>query len=148
MRPKLRRTLSDRRKVFALVALLTIAAVVIVETATLRAAHTQLFRRTDTALLKQVESARKAADVLTPAQMAGLIELPDSVTPDTASIVITKTGRVVYTVPIVEAGEKSLPVIPDRATLRERLDEPFTVAGTGGVRRFRAVAGGLDNGAT
>jgi two-component system OmpR family sensor kinase len=148
MRPKLRRTLSDRRKVFALVALLTIAAVAIVETATLRAAHTQLFRRTDTALQKQVESARKAAHVLTPAQMGALIELPDIVTPDTASVVITKTGRVVYTVPVVERGRPSLPVLPSRATLRADLDKPFTVAGTGGVRRFRAIAGGLDNGAT
>ena len=138
MRPKLRRTLSDRRKVFALVALLTIAAVAIVETATLRAARTQLFRRTDTALHKQVDSARRAADVLTPAQMAGLIELPDIVTPDTASLVITKTGRVVYTVPVVEDGKRSLPVLPDRAALRAQLDKPFTVPGTGGVRRFRA----------
>ncbi len=82
--------------------------------------------------------------MLTPEQMAALIELPDVVTPDTASLVITSTGRVVYTVPVVEDGQRSLPVLPKRTTLRAQLDEPFTVAGTGGVRRFppsRATSG-------
>jgi two-component system OmpR family sensor kinase len=147
-RPKLRHTRSDRRKVFALVALLTIAAVAVVETATLRAAKTQLMRRTDSSLDRQLESALKAAGVLKPDQLLALMQLPDLVAPDTASVVITKEGRVVYSVPAADGGRRASPVLPSRTTLRDRLDEPFTVEGTNGVRRFRAIAGDLGNGAT
>ena len=89
------------------------------------------------ALHKQVESARRAADVLTPEQMAALIELPDVVTPDTASLVITSAGRVVYTVPVVEDGQRSLPVLPKRTTLPRPAStsrSPSRVPD--GVRRF------------
>jgi two-component system OmpR family sensor kinase len=148
MRFKLRRTRSDRRKVFALVALLTIAAVAVVEAATLRAAHTQLIRRTDSSLHRQIDSAQKAAHVLTPDQLFALMQLPDLVAPDTASLVVTREGKVVYSVPAADGSRRSLPVIPDRATLRSRLEAPFTVAGTKGVQRFRMIAGDLGNGAT
>src|SRR5262245_9302506 len=148
MRFKLRRTRSDRRKVFALVALLTIAAVAVVETATVRAAHTQLIRRTDSSLHRQIDSAQKAAHVLTPDQLYALMQLPDLVAPDTASLVVTREGKVVYSVPAADGTRRSLPVIPDRATLRSRLEAPFTVAGTNGVQRFRMIAGDLGNGAT
>jgi two-component system OmpR family sensor kinase len=148
MRLKLRRTLSDRRKVFALVALLTIAAVAVVETATLRAAHTQLIRRTDSSLHRQVESAQKAAVVLTPDEMLGLMKLPDLVAPATASVVITREGRIVFSAPVADGSRRSLPVLPSRETMRGNLDEPFTTAGTNGVRNFRVIAGDLGNGAT
>jgi two-component system OmpR family sensor kinase len=148
MRPKLRRTLSDRRKVFALVALLTIAAVAIVETATLRAAHAQLIRRTDSTLHRQVESAQRAAVVLTADQILALMKLPDLVAPDTASLVVTRQGKIVYSVPAADGSRRSVPVLPARATLRAQLDEPFTAAGTNGVRRFRVIAGDLGKGAT
>jgi len=148
MRPKLRRTLSDRRKVFALVAVLTIAAIAIVETATLRAAHTQLIRRTDAGLHQQVDSAKQASVVLTPAQLGALMHLPHILTPDSASLVMTRQGRVVYSVPVVAGSRRALPVLPSRATLRAELDQPFTTAGTNGVRQFRAIAGDLGHGAT
>jgi two-component system OmpR family sensor kinase len=148
MRPTLRRTLSDRRKVFAIVAVLTIATIAIVETVTVNAAHSQLIRRTDSALDRQIASARRAADVLTPEQMVAVMHLPDLLSPDNASLVVTKEGRVVYSVPITVDSRRALPVLPRRATLRAELGRPFTTPGTNGVRQFRAIAGGLDNGAT
>src|SRR5262249_41987597 len=54
----------------------------------------------------------------------------------------------VYSVPVIAGSRRALPVLPNRAALRANLDRPFTTAGTNGVRRFRAIAGDLGNGAT
>jgi two-component system OmpR family sensor kinase len=148
MRSKTARAMSDRRKVFALVAVLTIATIAIVETVTVHAAHTQLIKRTDSSLQRQVESAKVAAHVLTPAAMVGLMKVPALLAPDSAATVVSRTGRIVYAVPVTAGSRRASPVLPRRAVLRAELGKPFTTAGTGGVRRFRAIAGDLGHGAT
>ena len=56
-----RRRITDRRKMFLAVILLTVATIAIVETVTVGATRRQLIRRTDSSLRAKVEGARLAA---------------------------------------------------------------------------------------
>jgi len=148
MRPRIRGTLSDRRKVFALVSVLTIATIVIVETVTVRAAHTQLIRRTDSSLRAQVENAKVAMEVLSPEALLRLSKV-NLIAPDNAVVTIGPTGKVVYSVPARISGSKrALPVVPARAVLQRELGEGFTTPGVGDTPRFRAMAGEVGRGLT
>jgi two-component system, OmpR family, sensor kinase len=148
MRPRIRGTLSDRRKVFAIVSVLTILTIVIVETVTVRTAHTELIRRTDSSLRAQIQNAKVAIKVLSPEALLSLSKV-DLIASDAAVITIAPTGKVVYTVPArISASKRVMPVVPALAVLKRQLGEGFTIPGVGGTPRFRAMAGEVGLGLT
>ncbi len=62
-----------------------------------------------------------------------------------ATIVVDANGRVISQLP---SGPAAVPNLPPVATLRAELGRPFTVTGSNGVHRFRAIAGDLGGGRT
>lgn len=144
-----RRTISDRRKIFIAVILLTVLTIAIVETVTVRATRNQLLDRTDSSLRGQLESARVAVNVLTPEALAGLIKVGSLLERESTITVVDARGKVIFELPVRVGGSaKASPVLPPRTQLRRRLGEPFDVRGKNGVGHFRAIAGDAGAGRT
>ena len=147
MLAKFRRIFSDRHRVFAAVILLTILTTVIVEAVTVRAARTQLIRRTDAALRNQAATAKLALDVLTPQALVGLSKLTPILEQDNAVTVLDRQGRVFYQLPVRQGPSRTArAVLPSYAVLHTRIGRPFDAPGTAGVKHFRVVVGNLSPG--
>lgn len=141
----LRRTVSDRRKVLAAVLALTVATIAIVEVVTVAAVRHQLMSRTDATLRSDLQAATTAVNVLSPQALEALNRIQQPLTGGAATLALDRSGHVISQVP---SGTHAVPNLPPVATLRAELGRPFTVTGSNGVRRFRALAGDLGNGKT
>ena len=118
---RLRRTVSDRRKVLAAVLALTVATIAIVEVVTVAAVRHQLMSRTDITLRSDLQAATTAVNVLSPDALAALNRIQQPLVGGAATTVIDRTGRVLSQLPSGRAALPNLPPIPNlRALALER----------------------------
>jgi two-component system OmpR family sensor kinase len=142
---RLRRFVSDRRKVMVTVLLLTAATFVVAGVATVRTTRNQLVSRTDAALRAQLQTARDATRVLSPAQLAELSPVSKLVAPNYLIVVVDGHGHPVWSASGLAASKRPTPQAVGAAELRAGTGRAFTVSAPNGGS-YRALSAGLGNG--
>lgn len=134
---RLRRTMSDARKIFVTVLILAIATIAAVGYVTVHTTRSQLVHRVDGELEREVHTAVVAVDVLSGPELQALARLDRVAGRRTAVIVLDRSGRIDFASP---AGREPLPRLPVAAGSGVPLDHPFTVQARGSAPTYRAIA--------
>ena len=137
------RAISDRRKVLAVVVMLSVATIGVTGYVTVHTTRHRLTARTDAALQNELSTAKLAIDLLTPQTLASLNRLDRLMARDSAVMAIDTRGHVTFAVPAeVDGHTEPEPRLPALGTLRKSIGHPFDARAANG-EPYRVVTGNI-----
>jgi two-component system OmpR family sensor kinase len=143
MNVRIQRAISDRRKLFALVILLSIVTLAVVGFITVRETHANLVDRIDRSLRAQAQTAKTATARLNAGELTSVAKLDALSSRESEVAVFDAKGDVVWGLPASGEHTPSFVSVPQVA-FRKSLDRPFDVHA--GSTQARAIVSRLANG--